>query len=101
LNIYPGPGTYNIIDKWTDRPVSICQRRNFYFDENLKSSQAVSPQKYSPNIDVMVSKRYDKIGIGYGKRLWQSIKKDSTPGVGSYNLPSIFDRTRKMKMPIN
>jgi hypothetical protein len=82
------------------RNISIFQRRGFFYEENIKSSHAVSPQKYTPNINAIESKRYNKIGLGYGKRLWQSMKSGGTPGVGSYVLPSSFDRNR-MKMPIN
>lgn len=40
--------------------------------------------------------------MGYGKRLWQYMNgKDNIPGVGSYNIPSVFDKSRRTKMPIN
>jgi hypothetical protein len=61
----------------------------------------ISPQKYTPSFKFAENKRYDniKIGIGLGSR-----NKSSSmliPGPGAYNLPSIFDKSKRTKYPLN
>jgi hypothetical protein len=99
--VNPGPGLYNFKSSWDQHQVSITPRRGMYYDENVKQFGSVSPQKYNPNTKPIENGRYAKIGIGYGKKYWDIMGNGKNPGVGSYNIPSSFDRSRKLKMPIN
>jgi hypothetical protein len=40
-------------------------------------------------------------GMGFGDKSWGKITESNYPGVGSYNLPSIFDKKRKYKYALN
>lgn len=61
----------------------------------------ISPQKYAPSFKFAESKRYNdiKIGIGLGSRNRNS--STLCPGPGAYNLPSIFDKSKRTKYPLN
>lgn len=101
---YPGPGTYNTAKKnfIQDNPISIKSRPCFYYDEEMKGKNIISPQKYFPNINFVKSNRYKKIGIGYGnKYLNELMGVKNNPGPGAYNLPSQFDLNLMSKPPIN
>jgi hypothetical protein len=71
-----------------------------YYDEGIKQKSNVSPQKYNPNTKPIENGRFKKVGIGYGEKCWNLIGFKN-PGVGAYNIPSSFDKSRKLKMPIN
>jgi len=62
----------------------------------------VSPMKYLPERKSTELTRYKQfgIGIGYGKRSYQTSKKTS-PGPADYNLPSLFIRGKQGKYPLN
>jgi hypothetical protein len=46
--------------------------------------------------------RYHEIGIGSGKRTKSEASGALTnPGPGAHNLPSIFDKTLRTKVPLN
>jgi hypothetical protein len=75
-----------------------------YYDGILKTANNISPQKYNPKTDFVANSRFKNIGIslGYGTKTWESvIIKSSTPGIGTYNIPSIFDKGRRYKVPLN
>jgi hypothetical protein len=94
-------------------PVSLKSRIMFFYDEDLaKQKHCVSPQKYLPNTKPVENMRYTKIGFGVGGRsandnisnniyLLLIIDTRSIPGPGTYNLPSVFDKTRKYRVPLN
>lgn len=101
---YPGPGAYNIAKKnfIQENPISIKSRPWFYYDEEMKGKNIISPQKYFPNINCVKINRYQKIGIGYGNKLINElIGVKNNPGPGAYNLPSQFDLNLMSKPPIN
>lgn len=66
-------------------------------------AHTISPQTYAPSTKLNQNRRYLDIGIGLG--IGQKFSKKSPqlkfPGVGDYNLPSIFDKTRRTKYPLN
>jgi hypothetical protein len=82
------------------RGITITSRKNMYYDEGLSQMTCVSPQRYSPNSKSQTNGRYAKIGIGFGSKQWGLFGLQN-PGVGQYNIPSSFDSSRKLKMPIN
>jgi hypothetical protein len=83
----------------------------FYDIDFAKQKHCVSPQKYFPSTRSTENLRYSRIGFGYGDRNAIECKylfitnnilaKYNFPGPGSYNLPSVFDKTRKNKVPLN
>lgn len=77
-------------------------RKNFFYEEDSKKLHDVSPMKYLPDRRIAYYDRYKKygIGIGLGKRTIDDYIK-LTPGPGDYNLPSLFDRRKQGKIPIN
>ena len=62
----------------------------------------VSPMKYLPDRNTTEKTRYKKygIGIGLGKRSFDA-SNILSPGPGDYNLPSLFNKGRQGKYPIN
>ena len=100
----PGPADYSKDVPWVnENQFSIRQRRGFYYDEELKEKTCISPEKYSPMMKLISNKRFIDIGIGigYGTKCFDKIFASSTPGVGSYDLPSVFDKTRKFTYSLN
>lgn len=62
----------------------------------------VSPMKYLPgrkSVEMARFKNYG-IGIGHGKRSDQ-VEGKILPGPGDYNLPSLFNKGRQGKYPLN
>lgn len=101
----PGPGEYNIVHSsfMKDYPILIRSRRVFYYSNDIKNSNpSVSPQSYRPKLETVQETRFNKIGIGYGNKILP-YNKDAlkNPGVGTYNLHSIFDRKFYKKIPLN
>jgi hypothetical protein len=85
-------------------PVTIIPRRSLYYDDEAKQKgHTLSPQKYKPDTNIVQNKRFIDIGIGIGigKKSWGKMTLNNIPGVGSYNLPSIFDKSRKYKYALN
>jgi hypothetical protein len=62
----------------------------------------VSPMKYLPERKSTELTRFKKygIGIGLGKRSFDKDNKKS-PGPGDYNLPSLFNKGKQGKYPMN
>lgn len=85
----------------------------FFYDLDIaKQKHCVSPQKYLPSTKSLENLRFTKIGFGYGERskndggkkfyfIFQFSGKNFVPGPGTYNLPSVFDKKRRMKIPLN
>jgi hypothetical protein len=84
----------------------------FFYDEDIqKSKHCVSPQKYNPSQRIVENWRYNNITFGIGGRspndnaskinLVIKLAMRLNPGPGTYNLPSVFDRNRKTKIPLN
>jgi hypothetical protein len=96
----PGPGMYDVkTPNNLHRAASLTFRKGMYYDEGMKEKNSVSPQKYNPNTKPIENGRFSKVGIGIGEKRWNLIGKN--PGVGEYDIPSSFDKSRKLKMPIN
>ncbi len=74
-----------------------------------QKNHCISPQKYFPSTKTQEIGRFDGAGIGFGERLKKSssgkilfnLLELNVPGVGSYNLPSIFDKKKRTKPPLN
>jgi hypothetical protein len=67
-------------------------------------AHALSPQKYNPSTKFVTDSRFANIGVGMGlgNKCWEKIiSPNRNPGVGNYNIPSIFDKRRKNKVPLN
>jgi len=103
----PGPGEYKILSpkNWTKQsPPTLKFRHGSFFDQDVKfKGSEVSPQKYHPSLNFVKSHRYGNIGIGIGlgEKLNMKLTNTVTPGPGAYNLPSVFDKSRKLKLGIN
>ena len=104
----PGPQSYTIskpVDWNKQSPPTFKFRHGFYYDEEMKyKGIAISPQKYSPNYKCSEYRRYKDIQIGIGmgeKNPYATGSTNKTPGPGQYNLPSIFDKSRKNKSALN
>jgi hypothetical protein len=68
----------------------------------MKTKSILSPQKYAPNSKLYGDTRYSniKISLGLGCKT-TGTTNDFIPGPGAYNLPSIFDKSRKYKYALN
>lgn len=78
--------------------------RNMYFyEDGLKFMHDVSPMKYLPNTKLTENNRYRKYSISFGKglRSYEAFDSQKTPGPGNYNLPSVFDKRKTGRAPIN
>lgn len=120
---FPGPGTYTNKDKrWNkDIQTTIKSRNTFFYDNDLKKlKHCISPQKYLPKTKLQENKRFSGITFGKGFK-FNDIKSNNfsfflslfyflylnflvpsfLPGPGSYNIPSVFDKSRKCGVPLN
>lgn len=101
---YPGPGAYNISpSKNTNFPVSLKFRHGFYYDEEIKYKKfQISPQTYNPSLKYTQQSRFSNLKFSNLKReeMVNRVNK-AFPGPGSYNLPSVFDKTKKYRPSIN
>lgn len=100
----PSPGNYNIITKSSTLPTTLKFRHNLYYDDEIKQKgHCISPQTYFPDIQCIKPNRYSSIKFTTNPRIANEMSKDqkSFPGIGQYNLPSVFDLTRKYKPCIN
>lgn len=85
-------------------PPSFKFRHGTFFDHDVKyKGSEVSPQKYYPSIKFVKKERFGNIsiGMGVGEKLNIKLTNTVTPGPGAYNLPSVFDKTRKNILGIN
>lgn len=101
---YPGPGEYPIVEKNTSLPTTLKFRHGFYYDEDYKyRGFQLSPNAYFPDDSFTVRSRYKNIKFGIEPRIANDIPKGikMNPGPGTYDLPSVFDLSRKYKIPIN
>lgn len=101
---YPGPGEYPLVEKNTGLPVTLKFRHGFFYDDDYKyKGFQLSPQAYLPDDSFTVRNRFKNIKFGCEPRIANDIPKylKSNPGPGTYDLPSVFDLTRKYKIPIN
>jgi len=99
-NMVPGPGQYKKKDDWIHKDApSLKHRPKFFIDEQIKGLTAVSPQKYKINYKSVEKNRYQGVGFGIGDKN-SPIKKNKGPSVGTYNIPSQFNKKGK-KLPIN
>jgi hypothetical protein len=100
----PGPQDYQQVQSnWKKSyPTTFKFRHGFYYDEIIKHSSLSSKQYNIRENKLPYRTRFENIGIGIGlgNRLNFS-KNDNTPGPGNYNLPSIFDKTKKTKYALN
>lgn len=73
--ITPEPGHYNINNTNDTKKIltSLTDRHGFYYEDNIKYSSKLGPGQYTSK-DI-TNGRYKKIGIGYGKKSFFSIRK--------------------------
>ena len=74
-----------------------------------QKEHCISPQTYLPSTKITENLRFTKVNFGFGERsprentckklLIEGIKY--VPGPGTYNLPSVFDKKRRYKVPLN
>jgi len=102
---FPGPGTYKVQkDFWKEKQKNALKSRiMFFYDEDIqKKKHCISPQKYLPSTKLTENLRFTNVGFGFGLRSSCEIKSmRSNPGPGTYSSPSIFDKKRKMRVPLN
>ena len=101
-NKYPGPGAYFKKINWTDKTKGavLISRKGMYYDEYLKGRGDVNPLTYSVKYSLIDKGRYKNIVIG-GMGHAKLDAGTCSPGVGSYNLPSCFDRKMKRSYALN
>lgn len=100
----PSPGDYNILLKNTTLPTTLKFRHGLYYEDELKlKCNGVSPQTYTPNYGSVLSSRYNSVKFNIQQRVTNEVNKEikKNPGPGYYNLPSVFDLSRKFKPCIN
>lgn len=62
----------------------------------------ISPQKYLPSTKFQQNLRFTTIGFGKGGRTSnENTSVKQFPGPGTYNLPTIFTKNKKTKIPLN
>ena len=71
-----------------------------YYDQFLKGKSSVSPQTYKLNYSLIENNRFKLLKIG-GMGHEKLSSKNVTPGVGTYNLPSCFDNSKKRTYALN
>jgi hypothetical protein len=83
--------------------IQVRSRLMFYYDQELlEKKHCISPQKYLPSTKVQQILRYTTIGFGQGERTsTDNASVKQFPGPGSYNLPTIFSKGLKKKVPLN
>lgn len=89
------------LDWERQNPCSFKFRKSFFYQDEGNLMHNVSPMKYLPErkqTDLTRFKKYG-IGIGLGKRNFSEQKK--SPGPGDYNLPSLFNKGKQGKYPMN
>jgi len=84
-----------------------------FIDKDIQESKhCISPQKYLPNTRQEQITRFTNISFGFGPRSSSEIRGKLininlivanlyNPGPGAYNLPSVFDKSRKIRVPLN
>lgn len=103
----PGPCDYNNSAnlEWVRKsPCSMKFRKDFFYQDDVKQAHDVSPMKYLPETKIVENNRYRNNSISFGIGLLHyQIKEqmDKIPGPGRYNLPSVFDRRKTGKIPLN
>lgn len=98
----PGPGVYFKKINWLDKTkgTTMVSRRGLYYDQFLKGRSSVSPQTYKFNYSLIENNRFKLLKIG-GMGHEKLSSKNVTPGVGTYNLPSCFDNSKKRTYALN
>ena len=104
----PGVGEYDVLRNMEESKererikVAIKGRHGFFYDDDLKMKKfCVSPQNYLVNYKPVFNLRYTKVSFGKGEKFDYIDSRKSYPGPGSYNLPSVFDKSRKSKPALN
>ena len=100
----PAPGDYNIRLKETTLPTTLKFRHSLFYEDEMKlKSHCISPQAYFPKTHFTSPNRFNNIKFPTQQRNTNEIGKDlkTNPGPGYYNLPSIFDLSRRTKPAIN
>jgi len=79
------------------------QELSFFYDDDVKQHEhCISPQTYLPSTKLTENLRYTHINFGKGTRSAnENTSVKSFPGPGTYNLPSVFDKRRKNRVPLN
>jgi len=103
---FPGPTDYNNNNaEWYKKtPCSMKFRKDFFYIDDVKKSHNVSPMKYLPKTKMTENNRFrnNSISFGIGLRNYEIIEAmDKIPGPGRYNLPSVFDKLKTGKIPLN
>lgn len=103
----PGPCDYNnsASSEWVKRtPCSMKFRKDFFYQEDIKKMHDVSPMKYLPDTKIVENNRFRNNSISFGLGLLHYQLKeqmDKIPGPGKYNIPSVFDKRKTGKIPLN
>ena len=103
----PGPCDYNnaVSFEWVKKtPCSMKFRNDFFYQDDIKKMHNVSPMKYYPDTKIVENSRYrnNSVGFGFGLLNYQvKDQMDKIPGPGRYYLPSIFDKRKTGKIPLN
>ena len=91
-HLTPGPGSYNATTPMGKHSPKYSFRGR---DLSLKISNNPPPNAYHPNLTLTEFSAFKSIGFGYGNRAFLRKFNDETPGPGSYNIESDFDKSKK------
>lgn len=99
---FPGPGLYFKKFNWLNKikGTTMISRRGLYYDQIVKGRSSVSPQSYKLNYSLIENNRFKLLKIG-GMGHEKLSSSNKTPGVGTYNLPSCFDISKKRTYALN
>ena len=85
----PGPGAYDASSTIGRQSPKFSFRGR---DNYVKTNASPSPNMYSPKNSLTENSAFKAIGFGYGDRTFMRGFLDGTPGPGSYNISSNFDK---------
>lgn len=91
-HLTPGPGTYEALSAIGRHSPKYSFRGR---DLKVKISENPPPNAYHPNLTLTKFGAYKGIGFGYGNRSSQNPHLNLTPGPGTYEIHSNFDRNKK------
>jgi hypothetical protein len=83
----PGPGTYDLGTTICKDGPKFSFRPKFHTKDRFKSPP---PGSYNPKFNLMEKNHYSEITFGVGPRSKEGKTRPSTPGPGTYEIPSCF-----------
>jgi hypothetical protein len=91
----PGPGNYEL------KTTLGANSRKFSLKSRIKPADSATrdnppPNTYNPTYTQAEESKFDKITFGFGSRPNVTGRINENPGPGTYRIPSVFDKFRKI-----